>query len=367
LYVEVDLDAVTANANEVQAMVGPSCGVLAMLKADAYGHGLLPVARALERAGTIAGMVVSSVRDALSLRRAGVTLPIIALSCRFAGRHGRLIDTGVTPVLGGLVELEAFSSAARARGVRAPAHVEIDTGMSRSGVREEELGTFLSTLADHPDVVISGLCTQLASADAEQPTSAHRQLDAFERACWRFRAAGHRPTMIHAANTAAVARLPRSHFSHVRVGIALYGGDEPSGIELQPAMRVATRVVALRTIGRGESVGYGETWKALRPSLIATLPVGYAHGYPRRWQGRAEVLVRGCRCPVVGSICMEMTMVDVTDVQGVALDDEVVLVGGCGEVEIRVTDLARTMNGIVEEFLCAMPRAALRTYTGRST
>jgi alanine racemase len=366
LYVEVDLDAVTANAEEVQALVGPACGVLAILKADAYGHGLLPVARALERAGTIAGMVVSSVRDALSLRRAGVTLPIIALSCRFAGRHGRLIDAGITPVLGNLAELESFSAAARARGVRAAAHVEIDTGMSRSGVREPDLGAFLSALSDQPEVVIAGLCTQLSSADAEQPTSAHRQLDTFERACWRFRAAGHRPTMIHAANTAAMARLPRSHFSHVRVGIALYGGDDPSGIELRPAMRVATRIATLRSIGSGEAVGYGEAWRAERPSLIATLPVGYAHGYPRRWHGRAEVLVRGRRCPVVGSICMEMTMVDVTDVDGVAIDDEVILVGECGDVEIRATELARAMDGIVEEFLCAVPRAALRTYTGRS-
>ena len=367
LYVEVDLDAVTANAEEVQALVGPACGVLAILKADAYGHGLLPVARALERAGTIAGVVVSSVRDALSLRRAGITLPIIVLSCRFAGRHGRLIDAGITPVLGGSVELEAFAAAARSRGVQAAAHVEIDTGMSRSGVREADLGRFLEALADSPEVLISGLCTQLASADAEQPTSAHRQLDTFERACWRFRAAGHRPTMIHAANTAAMARLPRSHFSHVRVGIALYGGDEPSGIELRPAMRVATRVVMLRSIARGESVGYGEAWRAERPSVIATLPVGYAHGYPRRWRGRAEVLIRGRRCPVVGSICMEMTMVDVTDVEDVAIDDEVVLVGEHGDVEIRVTELAQTMGGIVEEFLCAVPRAALRTYSGRST
>jgi alanine racemase len=367
LYVEVDLDAVVANAGEVRALVGPSCGVLAVLKADAYGHGLLPVARALERAGSIAGIVVSSVRDALSLRRAGIVLPIITLSCRYAGRHGRLIDAGITAVLGNLADLEALAAAARARGARAQAHVDLDTGMSRSGLREADIGPFLDALADHPEVVVSGLCTQLTSADAEQPTSAHHQLDAFERACWRFQAAGHRLTMVHAANTAAMARLPRSHFTHVRVGIALYGGDAPSGLELRPAMRVTTRVAMLRAIEAGESVGYGETWRAERPSLIATLPVGYAHGYPRRWSGPAEVLVRGHRCPVVGSICMEMTMVDVTDLAEVAIDDEVVLVGDCRGAEIRVTELALAMDGIVEEFLCAVPRAALRTYTGPVT
>jgi alanine racemase len=358
----VDLDAVAANARDVQALVGPSCGVLAMLKADAYGHGLLPVALTLQDDRTIAGIVVSSVRDGLALRKEGVTLPIIALVCRYTDRHGVLVDAGITPVLSCLADLEAFSRTARARACRVEAHVEIDTGMSRSGLRDEDIGPFLRALAKHPEIVVSGLCTQLASADAEDPTSAHRQLDAFERGSSRFQAAGHRPTMIHVANTAATARLPRAHFTHVRVGIALFGGDEPSGTDLRPAMRVTTRVVQLRSVGPGEAVGYSEMWKAARPSRIATLPVGYAHGYSRRLLGRAEVLVRGRRCPVVGSICMEMTMVDVTDVEGVEIDDEVVLVGADGAVEIRVTELARAMDGIVEEFLCAVPKAAVRTY-----
>lgn len=364
LHVEVDLDAVIRNARHVQSLVGPSCGVLAMLKADAYGHGLLPVARALQQERAVAGIVVSSVRDGLTLRKAGVTLPIIAITCRYAERHGALIDAGITPVLGGLADLEAFAAAARNRGRHVPVHVEIDTGMSRSGLRGEDVGLFLDALSEHPELVISGLCTQLASADANEPTSAHHQLDLFEQVCWRFRAAGHRPSMLHAANTAATARLPRAHFTHVRVGIALYGGDEPSGMELRPAMRVTTRVVQLRTVEPGEAVGYGEKWRARRRSRIATLPVGYAHGYPRRWTTGAEVLVRGHRCPVVGAICMEMTMIDVTDIEGVEIDEEVVLVGAHGPAEIRVTDVARAMNGIVEEFLCAVPKAALRTYLG---
>jgi alanine racemase len=363
-YVEVDLDRVAANARDVQALVGPATGVLAMLKADAYGHGLLPVARALQRDGTIAGIVVSSMRDGLALRREGIKLPIIALVCRYAQRHRMLLDAGITPVLSSHDDLEAFSRVAVTRGSPAEVHVELDTGMSRSGLREQDIGAFLDALEKHREIVVSGLCTQLASAEEELPTSAHRQLDAFERGCARFRAAGHRPTMIHAANTAATARLPRARFTHVRVGIALFGGDEPSGAVLRPAMRVTTRVVQLRSVGVGEAVGYGELWKAERPSLIATLPIGYSHGYPRRLLGRAEVLVRGRRCPVVGSICMEMAMADVTDIEGVAIDDEVVLVGVDGTAEIRVTELARAMDGIVEEFLCAVPKAALRTYLG---
>jgi alanine racemase len=362
MRVEVNLDAVAANAQDVQAMVGPACGVLAMLKADAYGHGLLPVARALQRGGAIDGIVVSSARDALTLRKEGITLPIIALVCRYGERHGALIDAGVVPVLAGRADLDAFARAARQRGRSVPVHVEIDTGMSRSGLRAEDIDGFLGQLAKHPQLTVEGLCTQLASADEDPALGAHEQLDTFERACARFLAAGHRPTMIHAANTAATFRLPRSHFSHVRVGIALFGGDDPSGAELQPAMRVSTRIAQLRALAAGEAVGYGQTWRAERPSRIATLPIGYMHGYPRRLLQQAHVLVRGRRCPVVGTICMEMTMVDVTEVEEAAVDDPVVLVGRDGAAEIRVTELARAMNGIVEELLCGMPKTAARTY-----
>ncbi len=359
--IEVNLDAVVANARAVQALVGPSRGVLAMLKADAYGHGLVSVARALQQDGTIAGVVVSSVRDAIALRKGGIALPVIALACRYASSHGALLDAGITPVLASKADLEAFDRAARKRGSRPSVHVEIDTGMSRSGLRDEEVAPFLLTLAKHPEIVVSGLCTHLASADADSPASAHRQLDAFERACAQFSAAGHKPTMVHAANTAATYRLARSHFTHVRVGIALFGGDEPSGAELLPAMRVTTHIVQLRSVGPGETVSYGEKWRAERPSQIATLPVGYAHGYPRRLCGRAEVLIRGQRCPIVGSICMEMIMVDVTDV-GAEIGDEVVLVGADGTSEIRITELARAMDGIVEEILCVLPKSAARHY-----
>ncbi len=358
---EVDLDAVVANARDVQTLVGPTRGVLAVLKADAYGHGLVPVAKALQRDGTIAALVISTVSDGLTLRKEGIELPIIALACRFGRRHGIVLDAGITPVLASKADLEAFSRAAQSRGRTADVHVEIDTGMSRSGLHAEEVDPFLLALAGHPEIHIAGLCTQLASADTEPPTSANRQLDVFEQICAQFRAAGHHPTMVHAANTAATFRLPRSHFSHVRAGIALFGGDEPSGVVLRPAMRVTTHVVQLRSVAEGQTVSYGETWRAARASEIATLPVGYAHGYPRRLHGRAEVIVRGQRCPIVGSICMEMMMVDVTDI-GAEIDDQVTLIGADGEAEIRLTELARAMGGIVEEILCFLPKSASANY-----
>jgi alanine racemase len=364
MRVEVNLGAVVANARSVQAIVGPSTGVLAVLKADAYGHGLVQVARALERDGTIAGFVVTTLRDGQALRRDGVDLPIVAMVCDYASDHDAVLDARLTPVLASTSDLEAFAAEARGRGTSAAAHVEIDTGMSRIGLHEDEIESFLAAAARRPEIVVSGLCTHLASADDSSPAAAHRQLDAFERARARFRDAGHRPTTIHAANTAATFRLPRAHFSHVRTGIAIFGGDEPSGARLRPAMRVVTRVARLRSVDAGATVSYGEKWRASRPSRIATLPVGFAHGYPRRLFGRAEVLIRGRRCPVVGSICMEMTMVDVTDVPGVGVEDEAVLLGQDGAEEVRATELAAAIDGIVEEIFCGLPRSARRAYVG---
>ncbi|MDP9034974.1 MAG: alanine racemase [Myxococcota bacterium] len=364
MRVEVDLNAIVSNARDVQALVGPSTGVLAVMKADAYGHGLVPVARALERDRVVAGFVVTSLASGVSLRREGIDLPVIALIGQYGRGHSAVIEAGLTPVLASIADVESFALAARLLGRRIAAHVEVDTGMSRLGIREDEIARFLATLAACPEITITGLCTQLASADSDSPAPSHRQLDAFEQARDLFVAAGHRPTMVHAANTAATFRLPRSHFSHVRAGIALFGGDEPSGATLRPSMRLVTRVAQLRSIRAGEAVSYGEAWRAARPSQIATLPVGYAQGYPRRLSGRTEVLIRERRVPVVGSICMEMMMVDVTDLgDDVHVDDEVVLLGGSGVHEIRATDLARSMGGIVEEIFCGIPKTMVRTYS----
>ncbi len=182
MRVEVDLAAIVANARDVKALVGPAKGVLAVLKADAYGHGLVQVARALERDQVVAGLVVTSLASALALRREGVELPVVALLGQYGRAHGAVLEAGLTPVLASTADLEPFARAARTRGTRVAVHVEIDTGMSRLGIREDELAPFLSGLAAHPEITISGLCTQLASADSESTDGAHRQLDLFERA-----------------------------------------------------------------------------------------------------------------------------------------------------------------------------------------
>ena len=359
--VVVDLAAVAANMREVTRHVGSETGTLAVLKADAYGHGLIPVARTLEEQTDVSGLLVTQVRDGLTLREQHITLPIILLTPSFGEQHEAILDAALTPVLTSLADVAPFARAARHFGP-VDVHVKIDTGMARLGLREEDVDDFLDAIAPEISLRIVGLCTHLSSADADDGVATARQLAAFEQIRRRFEADGHQLSVVHASNTAATFRHPGSHFTHVRTGIALFGGDEPSGVRLQPALRVVTEVAQLRSIVTGDPVSYGETWHARRPSVIATLPFGYASGYPRRLTGRGEVLVRGQRCPVVGNVCMEMMMVDVTDVGGVALGDEVVLLGAQGEDAITADEIALRTGGIVEELFCGLSQKLSREY-----
>ena len=360
--IEVDLDAIVSNARAVQEQIGIETGILAMLKADAYGHGLAPVASALHHGAIVTGFVVTSVVDALVLDGIRIDRPILCMPPTWEGRYAEVLQRGIIPVIGSLGDLQQFAHAARRSDITAPVHVEIDTGMARLGVREDGIDAFLIAASRSPELRITGMCTHLTSADAADATPTNRQLDAFDRVLARFRVAGHRPTMLHAANTAATWRHPRARFGHVRTGIALFGGDAPSGARLTPALRLISRIVQLRVVKRGEAVSYGETWVATRPSVVATVPVGYAHGYPRRLAGKAEVLVSGQRCPVLGTICMEMMLVDVTDLMMPTIGDEVILFGDQGDEAILAIDAAQGIDGIVEEIYCGLSKTVPRDY-----
>ena len=360
--IEVDLDAVVSNARAVQQQVGFDVEVLAILKADAYGHGLAPVAAALHSSGAVAGFVVTSVLDAVVLDALRIDRPILCLPPTWDGRHHEIVRCGVVPLISATEDWLAFARVARRNDLTARVQVKIDTGMARLGIREDGVDELLAIAARTPELEISGMSTHLSSADEEDGAVTTRQLDTFDRIVARFHAAGHRPTMLHASNTAATWRQPRARFRHVRTGIALFGGDTPSGALLTPALRLVARIAQMRTVKVGEPVSYGERWHAARPTVVATLPLGYAHGYPRRLAGRAEALVHGRRCPVIGTICMEMMLVDVTDIERPKVGDEVVLFGAQEGEMIRPTDVADGMDGIVEEIFCGLSKAVPRDY-----
>ncbi len=361
---EVDLAVIKRNFDRLSALVAPSA-VWAVIKADAYGHGAVSVARALsDRCGALA---VSLVEEGLELRSAGVTVPIVVLGAFYDHCHAQVIEEGLTPVIYDPIDLELFARAAADRARQVEVHIKVDTGMSRLGVDPTTFPALLDYAATLPGVRVAGLCTHFATADG--PTA-----DETEAALQRFRACvnlavkrGLGPLTNHAANSAAAVRLADTRMDAVRPGLALYGAM-PSPVvavaELEPALRLSTRVMAVRDISAGVTVSYGARWQARRPSRIGTLPIGYADGYPRHVES-AEVLVRGHRAPVVGAVCMDMMMVDLTDVPHVSVGDTVTLIGRDGLQRIGVDDLARWAGTINYEILCGISKRVPRIYKDR--
>lgn len=351
---EIDLFALRQNADAIAAEVGPSVGVLAVVKADAYGHGAVACARALER--KVWGFAVSLVEEGIELRRVGnVEAPIIVLGSSYGYSHRDVVAYGLTPVVSDPRDLGRFARAAaeldRVRPVGV--HVKIDTGMSRLGVRPEGLPELIEALAATPGVELAGVCTHLADADGDDPEPTRAQLAVFEAGRKQLLDAGLRPTLTHIANSAGAARFPGARADLVRPGLRLYEG----------VMTLRSRVVALRDLPAGARVSYGGAFQATRPTRIATVPIGYADGYSRRYSGRAQVLVGGRRCPVVGAITMDMCMVDVTGV-ACAVGDDVVLLGAQGSERITADEVARFGDTIVWEVFTSISKRVPRVYRG---
>jgi alanine racemase len=364
---EVDLGAIVRNADRLAAMVG-GAEIWGVIKADAYGHGAVPVARAL--AGRCPALAVSLVEEALELRAAGIATPIVVLSAYYDHCHGQVLDERLTPVVYDPADLEAFSRAAAERRRSAALHLKIETGMNRLGIAPGRLPAVLDRLAELPGLRLAGLSTHLASADAADGAATTAALSIFAGALKVASSRGLSGLTNHAANSAAAVRFPEARFQAVRPGLALYGAM-PSDVvrlpALEPALRLITRVMAIHPVDAGAPVSYGGEWRASRPSLIATLPVGYADGYPRHVR-RAQVLLRGKRVDIVGVVCMDMMMVDVTDVAGAAVGDLITLLGTDPEgasaptATISADELAAWAGTIYYEILSGISKRVPRVY-----
>lgn len=351
---------------------GGLTGIMAVLKADAYGHGAVMCAQAIAR--RVWGFAVSLVEEGVELRRAGlVDQPIVVLGCYYGFSHRDVVAYRLTPVVADARDLSRFARAAVDLGApRVPVHLKIDTGMSRLGVRPEQLGSFVDALRHEPGVFLGGLCTHLADADGAEVAVTEEQLSRFADAYDELAALGLRPAVTHVANTAGAVRFGRARRDLVRPGIGMYG-VAPSHTEmpgLWPVLSLKTRIVALREIPAGTGVSYGSRVRVSGQSRIATLPIGYADGYTRRMSGQAQVLCGGRRCPVLGPITMDMCMVDVTDVPNVELGDEVVLIGtqrgrdGHRDEPITLDELATWAGTIPYEIACAISKRVPRVYVG---
>ena len=345
----VDLDAVGHN---VRRLKPPDADLLAVVKADGYGHGAVPVARAALDAGAT-WLGVALVEEGIALREAGVGAPILVLSESPRGAEGDALAAGLTPTLYTEDGLDALAAAAHGR--RIGAHVKLDTGMHRVGLDPVKAEPFVRTAVER-GLTLDGLWTHFAAADEPGNPSAARQLRRYLDAVEGLARAGFRPRLRHAANSAATLTMPESHLDLVRTGIAVYGLAPSAALgrfDLRPAMSLRSRVGMVKRVPAGEAVSYGLRYRLERESTIATVPVGYADGYSRLLSGRAQVLLRGRRYPVAGTITMDQLMVDCGD-DPVEAGDEIVLFGAQGNDEITADEVAGWYGTIGYEVVCAV-------------
>jgi alanine racemase len=361
-WLEVDLEAVAHNVQRVVELVGPEVAVLAVLKADGYGHGVVRVARtALNNGASYAG--VASINEGAMLRQHGVTAPILVLGFTPAWQARELVLHDLTATIFNLDVARALSRAARDLDNQVSIHVKVDTGMGRLGLLPERVLPFVVALLELPGLHLEGIFTHFSVADSD-PDYTRWQVNRFGQVLKTLAEAGIEIPIVHAANSAAILSLPESHFAMVRLGIAMYGlhpsPEVPCPPDFRPALAFKTQVAQVKTLSPGSYVSYGNTYQTSGEQHIAVIPVGYADGFrraPRHW---GEVLVRGRRAPIVGRVCMDQTMLDVTAIPGVRQGDEVVLIGEQGTERITAEDVAERLGTInyevVSEILARVPR-----------
>lgn len=368
-FAEIDLEAFDRNVDAIRAILPEGSRMIAVVKADAYGHGAVPLAlRCEDRVG---GFAVALLEEAESLADAGIRAPILILGPLTAPQFDLCFERGFLPGVIGPEELAVFAARARALSWKGEIHLKLDSGMGRMGFLPADLEGAAATLEQLPGVRIGGIYTHYANAaDPDDPYTA-RQSERFEAMLGRLRDLGVESPLHHVANSAAIARGLVRPGDWVRAGIILYGAEplDKRGARLAPLLRWTTRIARLKTVQAGAPIGYGCTWRAPRESRIATLVVGYADGYSRSFSNRAEVLVRGKRAPVVGRVSMDLVTIDVTEVPEAQTGDEVVLLGRQGEMEIPAEELAAHLHTISYEILCGVGRRVPRIWveSGRRT
>lgn len=353
---EVDRAALRHNFRQVRKLVGPAVGIMAVVKADAYGHGLIPAALAFAEAGATA-FGVAEVEEGVQLRQAGVAGQIvIMLGVDRQGAEEAVVHD-LTPVVYTLEALEALNAHAGKIGCRKGIQIKVDVGMGRLGLLPHEFEPFVSSLRRFPNLYLAGIASHFPKADVEGDSLTEKQYGVFQELLARVQNVG-QGRITHVANSATLLRYPRMRCDLVRPGISLYGCyptdwlHQSSSLDLRPAMRFITRVIQVKEIPAGQGVSYGHRYVTERPTRLAVLPVGYDDGYLRRLTGKGEVLLAGKRAPIRGMICMNACMADVTDIPEVKVGDEVVLLGRQGAEEIRVEEIACWSDTINYEILC---------------
>ena len=373
-WADISLATLRQNFRTVQKHVGAGVTVCAVVKADAYGHGAVECSRALEAEGA-RWLGVTSLDEAIPLRDAGIRSDILLMTGFWRGEESEIVRLRLTPTVWEPWHIESLDKAAAALGVaRHPVHLKVDTGMGRLGVSVDQLPAVLDALRAARNLGLEGLSTHLASSEIMDAPSVAEQARAFDTARRMVREAGMQPKFVHVANTGAVISRRETWNSMVRPGVALYGyylpfqraGREVSGgtlrLPVKPILTWKTRILSLRNFGANQALGYNATYVTKAAAHVAVLPVGYADGYNRQLSNRGRVIVRDHYAPIVGSISMDLTLADVTGIPGIAVGDEVILLGACDGMNVDALEHARLANSSPYEILCNISKRVPRRY-----
>jgi alanine racemase len=364
-WAEVDLDAIAHNARGLKERAGEKTELMAVVKANAYGHGAVPVARtALENGAS--RLAVNRALEGVELRQAGLTAPILILGYSLPSEAETIVRWDLTPTVTTVEGALALSAMSDRQGKVTPVHVKVDTGMGRFGLLPDEVAPFVRRIAELPGLKLEGLFTHFAVADLADKTYTRRQFGLYMQVVRQLEEAGFTVPLKHVGNSATNLDLPEMHLDMVRCGIALYGlhpSDEVEpAIPLKPAMALKSRVARVRTLPPGSSISYGCTYTTTRSTPVALVPVGYGDGYHRILSNKGSVLIGGKRAPIVGRVCMDQFVVDVTGHEGVRQDDEVVVFGRQGEEEISAEEVAALAGTINYEVVTSILPRVTRVY-----
>ena len=369
---EIDLPAFRHNLQTLRKYLGPQTQIMAVVKADAYGHGAIPCARIAVESGVANYLGTGVIEEGIELRENGLNAPILILGSIFPDEAEELVRHNLATILCTQPLAQVLSKEAEKQDKTVSVHIKVDTGMNRLGVSPENLPALLDQIRNLKNLNIEAVSTHFSSADDEDLSITQAQLEKFQTALAILQKEGIHTPMVHCANTSALFKFPESRFNMVRPGLILYGvlpspslrpvinqGENP----FQPVMQWKSQIILVKPIAKGQPLSYSRSFTTQRDSLIATLPIGYADGLHRILSNKMDVLIRGRRAPQVGNICMDMILIDVTDVPDVQTGDEVVIFGRQEDQMISVEELAMEGQTIPYEFLCNVGKRVPRIYS----
>ena len=368
IYAKINLDAVSYNMHSIEKKLSENTKIIAVIKADGYGHGAYEIAKELESSDRLFGFAVATAEEALSLKNQGIEKPLLILGYTFAEDYEELVKNRIRPTVYSCGMAENYAKAAKKTGTKAILHIKIDTGMSRIGYQvTEEAADEIAEIAKLKDIELEGIFTHFAKADEKDKSYTYRQIQRFRKMTDMLKERGIEIPLKHCSNSAGIAEIPEANMDLVRAGIILYGlwpscETDRNSISLKPVMELKSKIVHIKTLEPGRCISYGGTYQLKEPKKIATIPAGYADGYPRSLSQTGYVLIHGKKAPVLGRVCMDQFMVDITHIPEAKLLDEVTLLGRDGKSSLSMEELGDLSGRFNYEFACDVGKRVPRIF-----